>query len=106
MDRFLLRPSRDRSGVPPQGSGANTGVGINGPAVYGSDSLRFDGMLLYQARGTFFGRNLRASVRLNMKIFLDDHDLELRRFESDGARFGRFVFTDPREITLSTTLRC
>ncbi len=92
-------------GLPPQGSGSNTGVGVNGPVRYGNDSLRFDGMLRYQARGAFFGRNVRATFQLNVKNLLDDHDIEVRRHKTDGITLDRFVFTEPREITLSTTLR-
>ena len=92
-------------GLPPQGSGANTGVGFNGPVVYGDDSIRFDGMLRYQHRGSFFGRNVRASFQLNVRNLLDDHDIEIRRQKTDGITLDRFVFTDPREVTLSTTLR-
>ncbi|MBI5693115.1 MAG: hypothetical protein HZC55_23815 [Verrucomicrobia bacterium] len=90
---------------PPQGSGSNTGVGINGPQVYGSDSLLFDGMLRYQVQGAFFGRRVRAHFQLNIRNLCNDHGLELRRFKSDGVTLDRFALTDPRELTLSTTLR-
>jgi iron complex outermembrane receptor protein len=92
-------------GLPPQGSGSNTGVGFNGPVVYGDDSLRFDAMLRYQARGKFFGRNVRASFQVNVRNLLDDHDIEIRRQKTDGITLDRFVLTEPREITMSTTLR-
>ncbi len=92
-------------GLPPQGSGSNTGVGFNGPVVYGDDSLRFDGMLRYQTRATLFGRNVRASFQLNIRNLLDEHDIEIRRQKTDGITLDRFTFTDPREITVSTTLR-
>ncbi len=92
-------------GLPPSGSGSNTGVGFNGPVVYGDDSIRFDAMLRYQARGKVFGRNVRASFQLNVRNLLDDHDIEIRRQKTDGITLDRFVLTEPREITLSTTLR-
>jgi hypothetical protein len=92
-------------GQAPLGSGANSGVGVNGGIKYGDPSLRFDGMLRYQARGSFLGRNVRASFQLNVRNLLDDHGIERRRFRSDGLTLERFVFTDPRELTLSTTLR-
>ncbi len=92
-------------GLPPQGSGSNTGVGFNGPVVFGDDSLRFDGMLRYQTRGSVFGRNVRASFQLNIRNLLDEHDIEIRRHKTDGIALDRFSLTDPREITLSTTLR-
>jgi hypothetical protein len=98
------RVSTDPS-LPPQGSGSNTGVGFNGGIRYGDDSLRFDGMLRYQTRGAFLGRNLRASFQLNVRNLLDDHDIEVRRHKTDGVTLDRFSLTDPREITLSTTLR-
>ena len=62
-------------------------------------------MLRYQHRGSFFGRNVRASFQLNVRNLLDDHDIEIRRQKTDGITLDRFVFTDPREVTLSTTLR-
>ena len=31
--------------------------------------------------------------------------LEVRRHKTDGLTLDRFVFTDPRELQLSTTLR-
>lgn len=92
-------------GLPPQGSGSNTGVGVNGGIKYGDDSLRFDAMLHYQMRGAFLGRNVRASFQLNVRNLLDDHDIEVRRHKTDGLTLDRFVFTDPRDIQLSTTLR-
>jgi hypothetical protein len=92
-------------GLPPQGSGSNTGVGYNGGINYGDDSLRFDGMLRYQTRGAFLGRNLRASFQLNVRNLLDTHDIEIRRYKTDGLTLDRFTFTDPREFTFSTTLR-
>ncbi|WP_414662661.1 TonB-dependent siderophore receptor [Horticoccus sp. 23ND18S-11] len=92
-------------GLPPQGSGSNTGVGFNGGIKYGDDSLRFDGMLRYQLRSAVFGRNVRASFQLNVRNLLDDHDIEVRRHKTDGITLDRFTLTDPREITLSTTLR-
>jgi iron complex outermembrane receptor protein len=92
-------------GLPPQGSGSNTGVGFNGPVVYGDDSLRFDAMLRYQLRRDLFGRNVRASFQVNVRNLLDEHDIEIRRHKTDGITLDRFSLTDPREITLSTTLR-
>lgn len=92
-------------GLPPQGSGSNTGVGYNGGITYGDDNLRFDGMLRYQTRGALFGRNLRASFQLNVRNLLDEHDIEIRRQKTDGITLDRFSLTDPREITLSTTVR-
>lgn len=92
-------------GLPPQGSGSNTGVGFNGGIKYGDDSLRFDGMLRYQTRGTLSGRNLRASFQVNVRNVLNEHDIEIRRHKTDGITLDRFSLTDPREITLSTTLR-
>ena len=92
-------------GLPPMGSGSNTGVGVNGPQVYGSDSLLFDGMLRYQVQGPFFGRRARASFQLNVRNLLDDHDIEIRRFKTDGITLDRFSLTEPREITISTTVR-
>lgn len=92
-------------GVPPINSGNNTGVGTDGPTVYGDDSLRFDAMLRYQLRGKLLGRNVRASFQLNVRNLLDEHGIERRRYKSDGLTLDRFVFTDPRELTLSTTLR-
>ena len=83
----------------------NTGVGFNGPVVYGDDSLRFDGMLRYQARGSVSGRNVRASFQLNIRNLLDEHEIEIRRQKTDGITLDRFSLTDPREIVLSTTLR-
>jgi hypothetical protein len=77
-------------GVPPVSSGGNPGV---------------DAMLRYQLRGKLLGRNVRASFQLNVRNLLDDHGIERRRFRSDGLTLERFVFTDPRELTLSTTLR-
>jgi hypothetical protein len=92
-------------GLPPLGSGVNTGVGFNGGIKYGDPSLRFDGMLRYQSRGQLLGRNVRASFQLNVRNLLDDHAIEVRRHKTDGLTLDRFVFTEPREITLSTTLR-
>lgn len=92
-------------GLPPQGSGSNTGVGYNGGIKYGDDSLRFDAMLRYQARGAFLGRNVRATFQLNVRNLLDEHDIEVRRHKTDGLTLDRFALTDPRELTLSTTLR-
>ncbi len=92
-------------GLPPQGSGSNTGVGVNGPTVYGDDSLRFDAMLRYQTRGPLLGRNIRASFQLNIRNLADDHGIEIRRYKTDGITLDRFTLTEPREITLSTTLR-
>ncbi|MEN9634694.1 MAG: hypothetical protein RL077_3098 [Verrucomicrobiota bacterium] len=92
-------------GLPPQGSGSNTGVGVNGGIKYGDDSLRFDAMLRYQTRGAIFGRNVRASFQFNVRNLLDEHDIEVRRHKTDGLTLDRFVFTDPRELQLSTTLR-
>ena len=92
-------------GLPPQGSGSNTGVGFNGPVVYGDDTLRFDAMLRYQHRGAVFGRSVRASFQLNVRNLLDAHDIEVRRHKTDGLTLDRFSLTDPRELTLSTTLR-
>jgi hypothetical protein len=92
-------------GLPPQGSGANTGVGVNGPVVYGSDSLLFDAMLRYQTRLALLGRNSRVSFQLNVRNLLNAHDIEIRRYKSDGITLDRFALTDPRELTLSTTVR-
>jgi hypothetical protein len=92
-------------GLPPQGSGSNTGVGVNGPVVYGSDSLLFDGMLRYQTRFSLLGRNARVSFQLNVRNLLDAHDIEIRRYKSDGITLDRFSLTEPREITASTTVR-
>ncbi len=92
-------------GLPPVGSGSNTGVGYNGGIKYGDDSLLFDGMLRYQARGRLLGRNVRASFQCNVRNLRDAHDLEVRRQKTDGITLDRFVFTDPRELTLSTTVR-
>ena len=92
-------------GLPPLGSGVNTGVGFNGGIKYGDPSLRFDGMLRYQSRGQLLGRNVRASFQLNVRNLLDDHAIEVRRHKTDGLTLDRFVFTEPRELTLSTTLR-
>ncbi len=92
-------------GLPPQGSGANTGVGFNGGVKYGDASLRFDGMLRYQVRGALFGRNVRASFQLNVRNLLDDHEIEVRRHKTDGLTLDRFVLTEPREILISTTVR-
>ncbi len=98
------RVSTDPS-APPVGSGSNTGVGFNGGIKYGDDSLRFDAMLRYQVRRTVFGRNVRASFQVNARNLLDDHDIEIRRHKTDGVTLDRFSLTDPREVTLSTTLR-
>jgi hypothetical protein len=92
-------------GLPPQGSGSNTGVGVNGPLVYGSDSLLFDGMLRYQTRLALLGRNARVSFQLNVRNLLDEHDIEIRRYKTDGITLDRFSLTDPREFTASTTVR-
>lgn len=91
--------------LPPLDSGASPGVGFNGPVVYGDDSLRFDGMLRYQTRSTVFGRALRTSFQLNIRNLADDHGIEVRRHKTDGRTLDRFALTDPREITLSVTLR-
>jgi outer membrane receptor protein involved in Fe transport len=92
-------------GLPPQGSGSNTGVGVNGPEVYGSDSLLFDGMLRYQTRLALLGRNTRVSLQLNVRNLLDAHDIEIRRYKTDGITLDRFALTEPREVTVSTTVR-
>jgi hypothetical protein len=62
-------------------------------------------MLRYQSRGQLLGRNVRASFQLNVRNLLDDHAIEVRRHKTDGLTLDRFVFTEPRELTLSTTLR-
>jgi len=62
-------------------------------------------MLRYQTRLNLLGRNTRVSVQLNARNLLDDHDIEIRRYKSDGLTLGRFSLTEPREITLSTTVR-
>jgi hypothetical protein len=92
-------------GTPPANSAGANGVGVNGPVVYGSDNLRFDAMLRYQTRLTLFGRNTRLSLQLNVRNLLDDHDIEIRRYKTDGVTLQSFVLTDPRDFTLSTTLR-
>jgi outer membrane receptor protein involved in Fe transport len=92
-------------GVPPQISGGNVGVGINGPEVYGNDSLQFDTMLRYQTRFSLRGRNVRASFQLNSRNVLNEHDISIRRYKTDGLTLDRFALTDPREIVLSTTLQ-
>ncbi len=92
-------------GTPPLISGGNVGIGINGPEVYGNDSLQFDAMLRYATRLAARGRNLGLSVQLNVRNLLDEHDLSIRRYKTDGRTLDRFALTDPREIVLSTTLR-
>jgi outer membrane receptor protein involved in Fe transport len=92
-------------GTPPANSAGANGVGVNGPVVYGSDNLRFDAMLRYQTRLTLFGRNTRLSLQLNVRNLLDDHDIEIRRYKTDGVTLQSFVLTDPREFTVATTLR-
>ena len=92
-------------GAPPLISGGNVGIGINGPEVYGNDSLQFDAMVRYATRFGVLGRNVRASFQLNVRNLLDEHDLSIRRYKTDGVTLDRFALTDPREIVLSTTLR-
>ena len=62
-------------------------------------------MLRYQLRGAFFGRYVRASFQLNVRNLLDEHAIEVRRHKTDGLTLDRFVFTDPRDLQLSTTWR-
>jgi hypothetical protein len=91
---------------PPLGSAANTGVEINGPTRYGSDCLLFDGgMLRHEVRKKLLARDVRASFQLNIRKLLDDHDIEIRRYKSDGITLDHFLLTAPREIPLSTTIR-
>ena len=92
-------------GTPPANSAGANGVGVNGPVVYGSANLRFDAMLRYQTRLAPFGRNTRVSVQLNVRNALDKHDIEIRRYKTDGVTLQSFALTDPREFTVSTTLR-
>jgi outer membrane receptor protein involved in Fe transport len=92
-------------GTPPAISGGNVGVGINGPEVYGNDSLQFDAMLRYAPRVGWLGRNGRWSLQLNVRNLFDEHDISIRRYKTDGVTLDRFALTDPREIVLSSTLR-
>jgi iron complex outermembrane receptor protein len=92
-------------GQPLLASNQQQGVGNNGPTVYGDDSFSVDGMLRYQTRLNLLGRPTRLSVQLNVRNLLDERGIEERRYKSDGKTLDRFVLLDPREVTLSATVR-
>ena len=92
-------------GMPPLGSAQANPGGIDGPIVYGSDNFRIDAMLRYQMRLALLGRNTRVSLQLNVRNLLDEHAIDIRRYRTDGITLQSFALTDPRELTLSTTLR-
>jgi hypothetical protein len=62
-------------------------------------------MLRYAPRVGWLGRNGRWSLQLNVRNLLDEHEISIRRYKTDGVTLDRFALTDPREIVLSSTVR-
>jgi hypothetical protein len=97
-------------GAPPSISGGNVGVGINGPEVYGNDSLQFDAMLRYAPRVGWLGRNGRWSLQLNVRNLADrparNRTLEHGALLNRAGKHDRYTSGHWRRRRRDGTVQC